>query len=267
MDPKNVAAVVLDFDGTSADYAGVIGIHENVVNALAKMQDIGILWMLASDRSFADLDEVTFRLGHQLKPVALLAQQKYIYLRTHEGRYQEHSSWNRSALQLHRALWKELSPYFKQWQETIARQIHPLKLIRDSESFSIIVSEPDIPLLDTILRDLVRGFQNAQVSGNRNSRNVSHKSFSKAAIVREACRCLGFASKSVFAIGDGKNDLPMLREEVCGGAGCPADASKEVQELVRLRHGIISTLEGPDGTADILSLLRCRILTADRSNP
>ena len=167
MEPKDLKMVILDFDGTSAEYSDTIRVHDKVSRALRELGDIGIPWMVATDRPYADLVEVTRHLNSQQKPAAMLTQQRYVYFLGQDNRYYEHSSWNREAMLLHRELWDEVSPHFSCWTETITRQVNPLKCIQDMESYSFIVSELDVQELDTVLRSLVSGFPNAQVSGNQ----------------------------------------------------------------------------------------------------
>lgn len=67
----------------------------------------------------------------------------------------------------------------------------------------------------------------------------------KARGVEEAARLLGIGMDEVFAVGDGENDIPMLK--VAGGSGCPSDAAEEVKRVV----DYVASQPGGRGFAEI----------------
>lgn len=247
--------LVLDFDGTTADYSGRVRIHQEVLRVIDILIEHGMFWVIASDRSMIDLERITEHLDLQQRPIALLTQQRYIHLKDDKGEYNSHDAWNVKMSRLHRELWLEISPCFDYWTSIVKDYIETLVSIQDEESYGFVVAEGNLQTLDHLLKQLLQKFPSAKVIGNHNSRIVLHKSFSKGIIVNEVCRTLCVNKENVFTIGDGINDLTMMTESVCGGVGCPADACMEVIEQVRSRGGVIGEAKGPEGTAEVLMQL------------
>lgn len=69
----------------------------------------------------------------------------------------------------------------------------------------------------------------------------------KDAGLRAAARILGLDPGDFLAIGDGENDVPMLK--IAGVSGAPGDASREAKEAA----GIVANLPGAKGAMEIIS--------------
>lgn len=79
----------------------------------------------------------------------------------------------------------------------------------------------------------------------------------KGTAVPRIAKELGLNPGKIAAFGDSPGDLPMLEAATFGMLGCPANAHKEVQDLVRKRHGYISQWHCLEGTLDaILEVIR-----------
>ncbi len=65
----------------------------------------------------------------------------------------------------------------------------------------------------------------------------------------EAAGIMGVGLGEIFAVGDGGNDIPLLR--AAGGSGCPADADEEVKRIV----DYVASQPGGRGFAEIARMI------------
>jgi hypothetical protein len=76
--------------------------------------------------------------------------------------------------------------------------------------------------------------------------------FTKGLAVSELARHLRISPADTLVIGNGHNDISMLKDEVAGMVGCPVNSEAEVMELVHQRGGHISESSALAGVLDVL---------------
>jgi hydroxymethylpyrimidine pyrophosphatase-like HAD family hydrolase len=106
--------------------------------------------------------------------------------------------------------------------------------------------------LRELMREFVKPWPDAQVSGNQEWTFILHSSFSKGRVLGKCAEILGVSSHNIIAIGDGINDISMLNGLLTPMVGCPANASREVIEVVTEAGGVVADSETGAGTVQVL---------------
>jgi len=252
MDSETLGLIALDFDGTSAVYEPQLALHPGCLDIISEFLDRGFGWVINSDRFTDTLVEVANVLPLSLRPDGILSAQRFIHTRTADGAYEPLQQWNDSRMELHTALWKEISPGFDDWQREIESEFTICERYVDDLVFAYRVPASENTALCERMRGYIRPWPKAQLSGNHEWSFILHADFSKAALLEHYCAVCGIDTQKIIAVGDGFNDISMLSAGLTSNAGCPADASSEVIAAVRAGGGYVAGCSGPEGTIEVL---------------
>jgi hydroxymethylpyrimidine pyrophosphatase-like HAD family hydrolase len=252
MDSKTTGLIALDFDGTSAVYEPQLALHPACLDIISEFLDRGYGWVINSDRFTDTLVEVANMLPLSLRPDGILSAQRCIHTRTADGAYAPLQKWNDSRMELHNALWKEISPCFDGWQREIESEFSICERYVDDLVFAYRVPAHENTALHKRMRGYIRPWRSAQLSGNHEWSFILHADFSKAALLEHYCTVRGINTQKIIAVGDGFNDISMLDAGLTPNMGCPADAGTEVIAAVRAGGGYVAESSGPEGTIEVL---------------
>lgn len=245
--------IALDFDGTCAGYIPHPHVDPTVIERLGQARYRGAHWVLNSDRSIDDLLQIVSQLPPDLRPWALLSQQRAIHFLGSGGDYHPHRKWNARQAEVHHQLWCSMSPYFSEWSRLIQSNFDVRLGFVNEQSFSFMVLPERIKELGAMLVDLVADWPDAAVSGNHEWRFIHHRSFSKGLVLSEMSRYFCIPASQVLAVGDSINDISMLAPDVAHWVGCPSNACAEVLEVVRQLGGIVARERSAHGTSMVIS--------------
>jgi hydroxymethylpyrimidine pyrophosphatase-like HAD family hydrolase len=252
MDSEINSLIALDFDGTSAVYEPKMAMHPGLMEELERLGHLGFSWLINSDRFTDTMVEIAQALPEGLRPEAIMSAQRFIHMRNGSGSYAPMKEWNDSRMELHSALWRDISNCFETWQREIETDFTICERVVDDFVFAYRVPASE----NTALRERMRGYicpwPKAQLSGNHEWSFILHADFSKAALLEHYCAVRGMDTKKIIAVGDGFNDISMLNARLTPHAGCPADASSEVIAAVRAGGGYVAGCSGPEGTIEVL---------------
>ena len=244
--------IALDLDGTSVTYFPRLAMDDALMLYLASVQDLGILWVMNSDRYTDTMVDIASLLPAQQKPHALLSCQRFIHLRQGDDDYQPVQDWNTEQIKCHSILWKKISPFFPNWRLEVESQFEILECVVNDLVFAYRLMPDQTPALRRLMQQFVTDLPDAQISGNKDWTFILHASFSKAKILKKCAELLAVEKDHIIAIGDGINDISMLNGSVTNFVGCPANASPEVMRAVRNAGGIVSGEEEAAGTLDVI---------------
>jgi len=259
MDRNITRLIALDFDGTSAVYEPRMALHPGIVDVLAQVRGSGGGWVLNSDRYTDTLLAIARLLPADLQPEAVLSAQRFIHLRAGNGLFEPLQPWNESRMELHRSLWRELSPRFEEWQRAIEADFTVRDCVVNDLVFAYMVPAAQNAQLRERMRACIRPWPHAQLSGNHEWSFILHADFSKAGLLEHYCAVSGIAPEKIIAVGDGFNDITMLDASLTPHVGCPADACPEVLAAVGNGGGYIAGRGGPEGTIDVIRFYRGRL--------
>ena len=181
-----------------------------------------------------------------------MSAQRFIHVRNGSGSYAPMKEWNDSRMELHSALWRDISPFFETWKHEIESDFTICERVVDDIVFAYRVPAQENTSLRERMHGYIEPWPNAQLSGNHEWSFILHADFSKAALLEHYCAVRGMDTKKIIAVGDGFNDISMLSAGLTPYTGCPADASSEVIAAVRAGGGYVAGCSGPEGTIEIL---------------
>ena len=252
MDKAHNFLIALDFDGTSAVYDPKMAMHPGLMQELERLGHNGFGWVINSDRFTDTMIDIALALPAGLRPDAIMSAQRFIHVRNGNGAYSPLKDWNDSRMELHSALWLDISPCFETWQREIESDFTICERVVDDFVFAYRVPEPENTALRRRMHSYIDPWSNAQLSGNHEWSFILHAEFSKAALLEHYCAVRGMDTKKIIAVGDGFNDISMLNARLTPHAGCPADAGSDVIAAVRAGGGYVAGRSGPEGTIEIL---------------
>ncbi len=252
--------IALDLDGTSVSYSPRLAMDNDLMHYLAAVQNMGIVWVMNSDRYTDTMADIASLLPGEQKPLALLSCQRFIHLRQDDDAYLPVQEWNAEQIKCHRLLWNKISPFFPQWRLEVESQFAILDSAVNDLVFAYRVTPDQTPALRRLIHQFITDWPDAQISGNNDWTFILHASFSKAKILKKCAQLLGVALNHVIAIGDGMNDITMLDGSVTNYVGCPANASPDVLRTVRNAGGIVSVEHEAAGTIEIIKKFLDKLL-------
>lgn len=233
--------------------------HPAVLDMLGEVCSSGAGWVLNSDRYTDTLRDIACALPPALQPEAVLSAQRFIHVRGDGGAYVPLQPWNDSRMELHRGLWRDIAPFFIEWQRAIEADFSVRDCVVNEHVFAFMVPAEENERLRERMRACIRPWPNAQLSGNHEWSFILHADFSKATLLEHYCSVRGIEPDRIIAVGDGFNDISMLDSRLTPHVGCPSDACAEVLAAVRDGGGYIAGSSGPEGTVDVLRHYRGRL--------
>jgi len=252
METKISHLIALDLDGTSVRYEPCLEMDPDLMAYLRSVRDSGVRWVMNSDRYTETLVEIAKKLEPSDRPIAILSLQRFMSLLNGGNEYEPCEAWNSVQINKHNLLWKQISPYFDEWEEKVEKKFNVMDKVINDIVFAYMVSTDNIEELRQMMKSFLAPFPDANVSGNHDWSFMLHHAFSKAAVLSDLAKRMGVENDKIIAIGDGLNDISMLNGSVTERVGCPANASAEVMESVIKTGGRIASRENADGTLEII---------------
>jgi len=252
MQPRCEVLVSLDLDGTAVRYDPRLEMDPALVEYLIMMRQQGVAWVMNSDRYTDTMIDIACLLEPENRPAALLSCQRFIHFLDGRDMYLPFNQWNRQRIMLHKRLWGKIAPFFDEWQRSIDSEFTVIERVINDLVFAYMVPADQTPALRVRMRELVRPWPEAQLSGNHDWTFVLHAAFSKGSVLLRCAEKLGIERHNIIAVGDGLNDISMLDGSITPMVGCPANASSEVLDAVRKAGGIVAEKEAASGTLDVL---------------
>jgi hydroxymethylpyrimidine pyrophosphatase-like HAD family hydrolase len=253
MDNEAQFLIALDLDGTSVRYDPCLEMDPDLMQYINSVRRLcGIKWVMNSDRYTDTMVGIARLLEPEGRPAAILSCQRFIHLLDGENNYFPFNQWNEQQKLLHKDIWDNISPFFNVWRKEIEKKFTIIDCIINDLVFAYMVPAEQIHGLRELMREFVKPWPDAQVSGNQEWTFILHSSFSKGRVLSKSAEILGLSNHNIIAIGDGINDISMLNGLLTPMVGCPANASREVIEVVTEAGGVVADSGVAAGTVQVL---------------
>lgn len=255
----NVQLIALDLDGTLLDPGAHI--QPETIAALDRFVAAGGLVVIDTGRPLPAIYEIMTDNGvlpDKPYPHGLIAEEREIYLRDAEGKFQPLQPWNDDMI----AAEKELLP--------TARAI-AAKVEAELAQEGITIRPPNVAMEDDRgfverhfhvrehaerARELAEAHLPADVPLRivRNNRLIAfrHRDIGKGTLLARLAEILEVPRAHVFAVGDSHNDLCMLDGRFGFQSGTVANADPEIQEVIRQNGGPIAGQPTSLGVAELV---------------
>ena len=242
-----------DFDGTLIGHEPDARTAASLTSALCELRAKGAAWAVNTGRQlwFALEGLEHARLPHD--PEYVLSSEKDIYHRVGEGDWEAFGEWNAHTE--------------RRVVDLFDRAGHVLDAVRemsDADNNIEILYEngrvgglmtADTGTMDRVaekIRALAAGVPDFSFNRNMVWMRFTHREIHKGSALAELARLLGISRGEVLAIGDHHNDMPMLDGSAAAMVACPANAVREVKDLVRAAGGYVSPFPWGEGVADAI---------------
>ena len=231
-----------DFDGTLVEHDRRPAVTPELFLALRELRERGVQWAVNTGRTLGHMQEgLTAEFGFPIQPDYALVEERDIYRRGADGKWEPFGDWNERGEAHHAELFRMAGPLLGEVLAFLER-FDGATAIHDRGRFvgAVTRTNEDMDRLCHFLdgvRERLRVF-----SYQRNTIYVRfcHEAYSKGTALGELARMLGIPSDAVFAAGDHHNDIPMLDGSFARWVMCPANACEEVKLTVRTAGGYLA---------------------------
>lgn len=242
-----------DFDGTLIGHEPDARSAASLAGALTDLRRKGAAWAVNTGRQlwFALEGLEQARLPHD--PDFVLTSEKDIFHRIDEGNWVAFGEWNAHTESRTRELFERASHVFGIIEELAAGEDGIELLYENGRLAGLMTAGPEMMhRAAQLVRGAAADVPEFAFNTNHVWMRFAHREIHKGSSLAELARLLGVTREEILAIGDHHNDLPMLDGSAAGMTACPANAVREVQEIVRSRGGYVSPYPWGEGVADAI---------------
>jgi hydroxymethylpyrimidine pyrophosphatase-like HAD family hydrolase len=197
------------------------------------------------------LEEIA-RSGLHARPDYIVVVEREIYVHQ-QAQYVSHLPWNERCEEMHGELFAALRQEVPKLFEWVNTNFNATVYEDAWSPFCLIAEHPDDS--ESIVRYLEEwstAWPTLSVVRNDVYARLSHVDFNKGSALREVSLLCGATPETVFVAGDHYNDLPMLKRELAHGIAAPANALREIKEVVLAEGGFVASEKAGTGVAKAL---------------
>lgn len=244
-----------DFDGTLHQPHDGWPIQKEFFDHVRRMrEEHDALWLINTGRSLFHMVQGISECRFPFLPDLIIVRERDIYQPGRFGRWVDLGKWNKNGEKDHKKLFQKAG-----------KQLKELKAFVTGETAAEWIESKEEPagVIATSLEEMAKIAERADrccemiedLSYERNSiyLRFSHSAYNKGSALQEVQRLAGLGMGETFAIGDGFNDLTMLRPEVAAHLACPHNAIPEVKTAVRQAGGFLSDQYASGAAVDALN--------------
>jgi len=243
-----------DFDGTLHQPQDGWHLDVTFFDHIQKMrEEHGALWLINTGRSLFQMVQGISESHFPFLPDFLIVREREIFQPTQFGHWVDLGDWNKRGEKDHKKLFKKASRSMKILKKFVTEETQAEWIESKDEPAGIIAKSLDEMAhianhVDTICAKM------PNLSYERNSiyLRFSHSRYNKGSALQQVQSLSGVGVDKTFAIGDGHNDLTMLRPEVAAHLACPANAISDVKVTVSTSGGYVSELNASQGAIEAL---------------
>jgi hydroxymethylpyrimidine pyrophosphatase-like HAD family hydrolase len=254
--PKKPGVILsFDFDGTLHDPASDPPVPAAFFELIRWLrEDESAVWGINTGRSMHQMVEGFIESSFPFLPDWVVAREREIYFPNASGSWVPHAPWNDRCEQ-------EIHALFKRVRKLLARIRHEVEehtgahwLEMDGEPAGLISrTEQEMEWIVGHIAPLMA--DEPQLAWQRNSiyLRFGHRDFQKGSSLGEIARLKRLSADRCFAMGDSHNDVEMLDPAHASMSACPANAVKEIREMVSANQGLVTRASHGDGVIEALN--------------
>jgi hydroxymethylpyrimidine pyrophosphatase-like HAD family hydrolase len=212
-------------------------------------------WAIVTGRPLADMRPILMdfmTLG--MVPDFLVLEDSLIHARNRRGRFSPFWWWNFNVRRRRARLFDRHTGIIRDWRAELMRHF-PKAVNRGRKMIDLWLEfkdEKQAREAEGILRHMVHDSVHFYIFRWHNELCLAPKAGTKGEAIARLLRQLRIPRETVFAIGDGPNDLTMLDGTVAGMPACVANALPEIKDAVRQAGGFIAGKEAARGAIEAL---------------
>jgi hydroxymethylpyrimidine pyrophosphatase-like HAD family hydrolase len=244
--------IVLDLDGTCLKDGEDSSFDETLGRYLENRSMSGDQWIINTDRRLSDVIPTLNCLSDDHGPAAILTMQRYIFVRAADASFVPCNPWNLEQEKTQRAFRERMREPFNAWRKLAVEPPRALAYVHDDEVFSFCVTPEDRDRFLSDMRNFFDNLRDVNVTSSGEWVYAMFSGFSKKCVLSGLMSLTHWSYENVIAVGDGANDISLLDGTVTRRVGCPADACRDVLDVVRQVGGHVARAVGAKGTLQVL---------------
>ena len=240
MPDKTTGVMSFDFDGTLVCPDSDPQLDPDFFEIIKDFREAGWVWGINTGRSQMQMLSGFMEGKFPFLPDFLVARERELYTPGGMNRWIPIKEWNKQSEKDHKKVYRKSRKFLKKVQGYVEGETGAAWVSEEGDPAGIVATS--IEEMAGILEFVDAQIENYKDLGYlRNSiyLRFSHKDYHKGTSLAEIVRRCGVSTDQVFAIGDGHNDLDMLRTEYAEMIACPGNAAEDVKEHVRKQGGYV----------------------------
>jgi len=242
-----------DFDGTLVCPDSEPRLDPEFFSKIEELRADGCVWGINTGRSQMQTIAGFLEGGFPFLPDFMIAREREIYTPGQFNRWLPVAEWNKKSEKDHKKVYRKSRKFIQSVRDYVEQETEALWVREVGDPAGIVANS--VEEMEGILEFIDAGIgaqENLAYLWNTIYLRFSHKDYHKGTSIAEVARLYGVKDEQVFVIGDGHNDIDMLRKEYAGMIACPANAHEEVKEHVRGQGGYLCEERASRGVIEAL---------------
>ncbi len=240
MPEKTTGVLSFDFDGTLVCPDSDPQLDPRFFELIKQFREAGWVWGVNTGRSQMQMLSGFMEGQFPFLPDFLIARERELYTPGALNRWRPVVDWNKRSEKDHKKVYRNARKFLKLVQQHVENETRAKWITEEGDPAGIVAtSEQEMAEIVEFIDAKVSDYKNLGYLRNTIYLRFSHKDYHKGTSLAEIARLCGVEAKQVFAIGDGHNDIDMLRREYADMIACPANADEEVKQHVREQGGYV----------------------------
>src|SRR5258708_5137436 len=240
--PSNIRLLSTDFDGTLVAHGSDPVLDRDCMECIENLQAEGVIWTINTGRSVDLLQSGLTDFEFPIHPDFILTSERDVFRHSsNSGKWEPFGDWNERVAREHAELFHSARSVLAEVVDFV-NQKKKARLIYHSAGLEGLVAENEEEL-DRVTEFIDRARQNQpKFHYQRNTvyLRFCHADYHKGAALAELSRLLDVPREEIFAAGDHHNDISMLDGQFAALPSCPANAIREVKDVVRAAVGYVA---------------------------
>ncbi|MDT8390887.1 MAG: HAD family hydrolase [Lentisphaeria bacterium] len=252
-----IGLVCTDFDGTLFDGkpdAESMMAFKNVLDSLRDLH--GARWAIVTGRPLSDLlPMLGLFMTYRLFPDLVVVADALIFKRNILGKFKPFHFWNAKVALRRHALVRKHAAHVTGWRDHLMRTFPGVR-DRSGEPVDIWLDFQDEAVAESAENELLsllgKSAHRFLILRWGTELFLAPAAGTKGEAVERLAKHCRVPMRHVFAVGDGPNDLPMLREGCVGMPACVGNASERVKQAVGEGGGYLARGHCLEGVLEAL---------------
>jgi HAD superfamily hydrolase (TIGR01484 family) len=235
----------IDFDGTLVSRVGEPVLNTQCMKLIRELQNAGTMWAINTGRSVGLLESGLADFSFPIRPDFILTTERDVFRPGQNGdKWEAFGNWNERCAQDHTELFSSTQSVLAEVIDFVTQETKA-RLIYDSERLEGLVAENDEEMERITAFIEQAGARHPKLDYQRNTvyLRFCHADYHKGAALAELSRLIDVPREKIFAAGDHHNDISMLDGQFAALPSCPANAIREVKDVVRAAGGYVAQNE------------------------
>jgi len=242
-----------DFDGTLLAPESEPAVDSHFFEMMKQLRERGWIWGINTGRSEGQMKQGFMEGEFPFLPDFLVARERELFTPGEFGRWMPVTEWNKQMEKDHKKFFRKMKKPIYRVKKFVDRETKANWVEESEGAVGVIASdEAEMAEICRVIDEEVLQFPILGYLRNSIYLRFSHKDYHKGSSLAEVARRTGVGPASIFAVGDGHNDLEMLDRQYAHYIACPNNAHNDIKERVKAQGGYVAKERGSKGVIEAL---------------